>query len=417
MNETYIIANRTDVGCAREHNEDSMVTFESPNGRVIAVCDGMGGQAAGDVASKLACTIITDILSNNTFPSPTEAITRAIMAANQGILHRAAQNPEYEGMGATCVMVIIKDGKVYYGWVGDSRIYYIADGRITQISRDQSYVQQLVDAGQITPEEAEHHPQKNEITNALGVPSMTPPEICASPLIPSPGSIVMLCSDGLSGMVNDNSILTILSRQDYSLQKKANLLVDEANANGGTDNITVQLVQFNGQAVTSARPLIQIEPQKEKSRILLYVSIIIGALILAAAIFFSFSGRNDKSESNKHQKIEDSRHTPVRKIEKPSNVNNSPTKSSTPTVIENRKTVSTPEKDSKKTKPELNKKPKEKKGKTGNIDENFGTTGHSNKANEVNNLLKSSGSESNNNSSALEQQIKERGGKQTENPE
>lgn len=151
MDESFIIANRTDVGRAREVNEDSMVTFDSPNGRVVAVCDGMGGQAAGDVASRLACDIITDILSNNKFSTPTEAITRACLAANQGILHRAAQNPDLEGMGATCVMVIIKDGLVYYGWIGDSRIYYISNGQIRQISRDQSYVQQLVDAGRSRP--------------------------------------------------------------------------------------------------------------------------------------------------------------------------------------------------------------------------------------------------------------------------
>ncbi len=252
MEEKFIIANRTDVGNAREVNEDSMVTFDSPNGRVIAVCDGMGGQAAGDVASRLACDIITDILENNVFSSPTEAITRAILAANQGILHRASQNPELEGMGATCVMVIIKDGLVYYGWVGDSRIYYIANHTIRQISRDQSYVQSLVDAGQITPEEAEVHPQKNEITNALGIAGMTPPELCVTPLSPEPESVVLLCSDGLSGMVNNARIEHIVSETGLTLQQKADKLVAQANANGGLDNITVQMVQFStNKAITS----------------------------------------------------------------------------------------------------------------------------------------------------------------------
>lgn len=249
--DTYIIANRTDVGKERMVNEDSMVTFDSPNGRVIAVCDGMGGQAAGDVASRLACDIITDILENNTFSSPEEAITRAITAANQGILHRAQQNPELDGMGATCVMVIIRDGRVHYGWVGDSRIYYITKSGITQLSRDQSYVQQLVNSGQITKEEAEHHPQKNEILNALGLSTMTPPELSPTPITPDPGSVILLCSDGLSGTVADSDMEAIVRNPGLSLQQKADMLIDRANANGGIDNITVQLVEFGKQGGAS----------------------------------------------------------------------------------------------------------------------------------------------------------------------
>lgn len=250
--DTYIIANRTDVGKERMVNEDSMVTFDSPNGRVIAVCDGMGGQAAGDVASRLACDIITDILENNTFSSPEEAITRSITAANQGILHRASQDPQLEGMGATCVMLIIKDGRVHYGWVGDSRIYYVTKSGITQLSRDQSYVQQLVNSGQITREEAEHHPQKNEILNALGIPTMTPPELSPTPITPEPGSVFVLCSDGLSGMVSDEIIETIVNNSNMTLQHKADSLVNRANENGGLDNITVQLVQFGKEKLDKA---------------------------------------------------------------------------------------------------------------------------------------------------------------------
>lgn len=250
--DTYIIANRTDVGKERMVNEDSMVTFDSPNGRVIAVCDGMGGQAAGDVASRLACDIITDILENNTFSSPEEAITRSITAANQGILHRTSQDPQLEGMGATCVMLIIKDGRVHYGWVGDSRIYYVTKSGITQLSRDQSYVQQLVNSGQITREEAEHHPQKNEILNALGIPTMTPPELSPTPITPEPGSVFVLCSDGLSGMVSDEIIETIVNNSNMTLQQKADSLVNRANENGGLDNITVQLVQFGKEKLDKA---------------------------------------------------------------------------------------------------------------------------------------------------------------------
>lgn len=294
MDETFIIANRTDVGKTREVNEDSMVTFDSPNGRVIAVCDGMGGQAAGDVASRLACDIISDILTNNKFTTPTEAITRACQAANQGILHRASQNPELEGMGATCVMVIIKDGLVYYGWVGDSRIYYVSKGTIRQISHDQSYVQQLVDSGQITAAEAENHPMKNEILNALGLVNMTPPQLCTAPLTPEPGSIIMLCSDGLSGMVDNETLETIISDPELSLQRKADKLVDRANVNGGLDNITVQLVQF-GSPKRAAAGSNGGKTKGVKSNTILYAAI--GAVVVAAGVIIGVTlGKGDKKD-------------------------------------------------------------------------------------------------------------------------
>ena len=246
--ENYVLANCTDTGKVRDVNEDSMVTFDSPNGRVVAVCDGMGGQNAGDVASQLAVTVIQDILTDNTFASPEEAITRSIVAANQAILRRAAQDVSLSGMGATCVMIIIKEGKVYFGSVGDSRIYYIAGGMIRQITKDQSYVQTLVDAGEITQEAAEHHQDKNQITNALGLDGMIPPVIGQMPITPEPGAVFLLCSDGLSGMINNNAILNTVANRQLSLSERAQQLVNLANAAGGLDNITVQLVEFPGVA-------------------------------------------------------------------------------------------------------------------------------------------------------------------------
>ncbi|MCM1369428.1 MAG: Stp1/IreP family PP2C-type Ser/Thr phosphatase [Candidatus Amulumruptor caecigallinarius] len=282
MNQNFIVANSTHVGRNRKINEDSMVTFDSPNGRVVAVCDGMGGQAAGDVASKLACEIIADILTNNEFSTPGEAITRACMAANQGILHKASQNPAFEGMGATCVMAIIKDGLVYYGWIGDSRIYYIRDGKIRQISHDQSYVQQLVDSGEITPKEAEHHPRKNEILNALGIREMTPPLICDAPINPSADSVLLLCSDGLSGMVNDSTISETVSDTSLSLKQRADKLIEIANEKGGLDNITVQLIQFGGRDDSGI-----VTPEKGKriarnNRLSMIITV---AAVLFAAVF------------------------------------------------------------------------------------------------------------------------------------
>ena len=285
--ENYIIANCTDTGRTRRVNEDSMVTFDSPNGRVVAVCDGMGGQNAGDVASQLAVAVIQDILSDNTFATPEEAITSSVIAANQAILRKASMNEDMQGMGATCVMLIVKDGKVYYGSVGDSRIYYIANGMIRQITKDQSYVQTLVDAGQITQEAAEHHQDKNQITNALGVEGMTPPVIGQMPITPEPNSTFLLCSDGLSGMINNNTILNTVSRHDLTLNERAQMLVEQANEAGGLDNITVQLVEFPAEDMAmspmgSSSVSSAIAQPKKKSHAVLY-SLIAALLVIAVA--------------------------------------------------------------------------------------------------------------------------------------
>lgn len=298
--ENYIIANRSDVGRTRQVNEDSMTTFDSPNGRVVAVCDGMGGQAAGDVASKLACDIIQDILSNNTFASPQEAITRAVLAANQGILHRAAQNPELEGMGSTCVILIIKDNVVTYGWVGDSRIYLLENHTLRQLSVDQSYVQSLVDKGEITKLEAENHPQKNEIINALGIEEMTPPVLGSEFVQPDANMIFMLCSDGLSNVVNDQQIERELNKPDMSLQEKADKLVFLANQYGGPDNITVQLVQFVSSPVAgaarAAKPASNASRSKgKKNQMLVTVMGVLVVLVACLCVFF-YIYNNKKTE-------------------------------------------------------------------------------------------------------------------------
>ena len=196
-------------------------------------------------------------------------------------------NENMQGMGATCVMLIVKDGKVYYGSVGDSRIYYIANGIIRQITKDQSYVQTLVDAGQITQEAAEHHQDKNQITNALGVEGMTPPVIGQMPITPEPNSTFLLCSDGLSGMINNNTILNTVSRHDLSLNERAQMLVEQANEAGGLDNITVQLVEFPAEDMAMSSmgsPAVSgaVAQSKKKSHTVLY-SLIAALLIIAVA--------------------------------------------------------------------------------------------------------------------------------------
>lgn len=310
--DNFIIAKATDVGVARQVNEDSMTVFDSPNGQVMAVCDGMGGQTAGDVASQLAVNIIENILTDNTFESPEEAIRRSVLAANQGVLNRTAQNPELEGMGSTCVMLIIKNGRVHCGWVGDSRIYYIANHTIRQISHDQSYVQQLIDSGQITREEAINHPQKNEITNCIGLQGMTAPETIAVPIMPEPGSVFLLCSDGLSGMVDERQIEHVVSNSKMTLQQKADKLIALANEAGGLDNITVEMVQFGTSEVAGATSGTLFEapkgltPIKKKSHKLLYAIIgilfVVVALCLGGGYYYMNQKEKEKTEKTNMEK-------------------------------------------------------------------------------------------------------------------
>lgn len=324
--DKFLIAKATDVGIARQVNEDSMTVFDSPNGQVLAVCDGMGGQAAGDVASQLSVSIIENILTDNAFNSPEEAIRRSIMAANQGVLNRTAQNPELEGMGSTCVMLIIKNGRVHCGWVGDSRIYYIANDTIRQISHDQSYVQQLVDSGQITKAEAVNHPQKNEITNCIGLQGMAEPETVAVPILPEPGSVFLLCSDGLSSMVDEAVIERVISSNDMSLQQKADRLVELANEAGGLDNITVELVQFSANDYVGATSGSLYETSDsavaaKKSPLKALLFGLIGALAVAGIGYGAYAFLNKKPEPKSTTTTEKTTTAPATNNPSQNNVN------------------------------------------------------------------------------------------------
>lgn len=240
------IVERTDVGCKRPANEDCMGHFDTVNGRVAVVCDGMGGHVGGATASHIAVDTIHAFLDSKFIESPQEAIGCAIDAANEAILRQAAAKPELTGMGSTCVLLLIRNGLVYRGHVGDSRIYLIRNRIIQRLTRDDSFVQMLVDMKQLTEEEAEHHPRKNEITNALGLPDMKPATVAQNAIVPEAGDCFLLCSDGLTGMVSERNIERIVSRQqELTSQQRADMLVERAKENGGLDNITVQLVEFS----------------------------------------------------------------------------------------------------------------------------------------------------------------------------
>lgn len=289
------VAELTDKGCKRPVNEDWMMHFESPNGLVAVVCDGMGGHVGGKIASHTAVEAILQFMMQERGGTPFELIVDAMNVASAAILSKAAQQPELTGMGATCVMLIVRDGKVYIGSVGDSRIYLIRNRRIKQLTKDQSYVQMLLDAGSITPEQAEHHPRKNEITNALGLKGMQPATVLSEAINPEAGDCFLLCSDGLSGMVSDNDICKVVSRQaDKSQQERVEELVLRAKRNGGVDNITCQIVEFSVSPNAKA-----IQPWW-KRHVWVLIGCVVTILLFVFAILWFMRDKKEDTDEQKH---------------------------------------------------------------------------------------------------------------------
>ncbi|MDR1149133.1 MAG: Stp1/IreP family PP2C-type Ser/Thr phosphatase [Spirochaetaceae bacterium] len=304
--EFCLIGKCSDTGRVRKANEDSMDVFDTDNMKVFVVCDGMGGHVGGQIASQTAIAAIKNFMLSHIFTDPYEAIHNAIIAANDAIIKRAQTQPELNGMGSTCVMLVVtRDGKVYYGHTGDSRIYIVANHQITQLTKDHSFVQTLVDQGKISKEQAEHHPRKNEITNALGIPDMQPPTLCGEPIEPEAGNCFVLCSDGLSGMIDDQHIERVVSKHQINIQQRARKLVEMANEAGGKDNITVQLVEF--VVSTQNKKINNKASNKNLYRAASLAIIVILAAVFAALIIaaFIFLGKNkaEKDDSNENEKV------------------------------------------------------------------------------------------------------------------
>lgn len=271
------IGNRSDVGRVRKANEDYFGTFRGAFGTLVVVCDGMGGHKGGAVASRLAVEVIkTHFESLDKEFDPREELRKALIEASNTILEKAAEDDELTGMGSTAVVLLIQDNISYYAHVGDSRIYHIRCKEIKQITKDHSLVQQMVDAGMITEKAAKNHPKKNVITRALGSDGNAEPEVSEALELCKNDKFV-LCSDGLTGFVEDNEILK--NSEKYSPQEACTKLVDMANERGGKDNITVQIVKITN----GPKPVL---PDKKKTNILLYTAII--TFIVALALFFIF---------------------------------------------------------------------------------------------------------------------------------
>ena len=232
---------QSDQGKKRRNNQDYANVFTNQSNKVLALlADGMGGHNAGDFASSHAVQILVDEIRKDADFNPIKVLRHAIETANTAILDRAQKEEGLRGMGTTIVAATIVGHYAYVANVGDSRLYLI-QGKIHQITKDHSLVQEMVRMGEIKPEEARNHPDKNIITRALGAERTV--DIDFFDLKMEPGSTILMCSDGLSNMVEDSKIEEIILDQTNELPKKGERLLSEANRNGGKDNIAVILVE------------------------------------------------------------------------------------------------------------------------------------------------------------------------------
>jgi serine/threonine protein phosphatase PrpC len=262
---------RTDVGQVREHNEDNFLVADmsrrsrglleanrataiGPQGCVFAVCDGMGGAAAGEIASQLAVDIIYERLVDGLGERPIKRddlarrLVRAVEAAGLRIFHEAKADRSRRGMGTTVTAAALVDDVLFFAQVGDSRGYILRGDTLVQVTRDQSLVNQLIEAGQLTEEEAETFEHNNIILQALGTSDTVQVDLTYTEL--RKGDILLLCSDGLSGMVRFEEIRELLKSSVEPLDI-CKSLTERANQAGGHDNITVIVVQFDGNTLKS----------------------------------------------------------------------------------------------------------------------------------------------------------------------
>ncbi|AUI71416.1 Stp1/IreP family PP2C-type Ser/Thr phosphatase [Companilactobacillus alimentarius] len=236
----------TDVGKLRENNQDYVNVFKNKKGIVFGiVADGMGGHRGGDVASDMAVSHLGHNFEESEVNNITELrewIISELSKENDRIVSVSNQFDDLSGMGTTMVGVFFIDEKMMVVNVGDSRCYIYTNNELKQLSVDHSLVHELLETGQISPEEAENHPQKNIITQTLGVSQTVQPRVKNFDLIDD--SIILLCTDGLTNMVPENEIKDILAK-DITLEAKCHILIDKANAAGGRDNITALLFSTN----------------------------------------------------------------------------------------------------------------------------------------------------------------------------
>lgn len=251
------IGSATDTGQKRKENQDSHAFFPPDEGQVnrkgtlIVLADGMGGHSGGQVASKLAVDTLMQSYYRDDDDDIAASLTRGFLDANEAVIAKGASDVKLRGLGSTLTAVVIKDRRMYFAHVGDSRGYTIIGDTLAQFTEDHSFVASLVKAGAIKPEEAKDHPESNIITRAIGISPDLNVDAPSSGTKLHNGQYILLCCDGLWGVVPDDEILSIV-KNESDPQAACDRLVETANANGGPDNITVVIARVDGIGLISS---------------------------------------------------------------------------------------------------------------------------------------------------------------------
>lgn len=238
-----VVGARSDVGMIRSGNEDNYFAESDDRRGIFVVADGMGGHAAGEVASEMAVQIVSRHLLTITSvlePTAPEKLAQSLKDANRAIYVRMQTEADKQGMGTTASVLALSDSHYLVGQIGDSRVYLLRDGAITQLTKDHSYVQEQVDAGLLTPEQARYHPYSNVITRCVGASESVEADIYSGEM--KPGDVFLVASDGLTGMVDDRRLQQMLLARSGP-GRIVDALISEANGRGGLDNITAIVVQ------------------------------------------------------------------------------------------------------------------------------------------------------------------------------
>ena len=238
------------VGLKRKENQDSHAYYSPENGSahkkgiLLAIADGMGGHSGGSIASRIAIDTLMEKYYKDYYGGILESLVKAFLKANEKVMAKGQENIELKGLGSTMTAVVFQGDKMYSAHVGDSRGYNICDNKISQFTKDHSYVASLVKAGVITEEEAETHPEKNIITRAIGIGPDLKVDVSMIKQNVKKGQYVLICCDGLHGLVSDGEISNAVyeyKEPDVICEK----LINKANENGGTDNITVMVARVD----------------------------------------------------------------------------------------------------------------------------------------------------------------------------